>query len=317
MSAARRVAHQSVDPNLEMVVRAKAGDRKAMSDLVAANLGYVWSIARKMALGCRMLTAEDLVSEGAIGLMHAVGKFDPARGIRFLTYASQWIWQRMSMAMQGETPMSGSGLVRAMSRSRKFRRERAELEADGMPDERIVATLATRYDTSENAIRGAMAMADTREVSLETIAFGQNGLTLGETLAAEQDSADDEADRARAQGRVAGVIRRFRAGLDERERRIFDDRVMGGADGMTLAEVAAPLGICRERVRQLEAQMLARLREMVLGAVPDLCPPGAMAEHRAQQRQRAAEKAREKARYAANRKKAKAGGPDRRRAGGG
>jgi RNA polymerase sigma-32 factor len=236
-------------------------DHHAGEALVRAHLGSVVIIARRyerygIALG-------ELVSEGNFGLLQALGKFDPARGNRFMTYAAYWVRAHIVDYVIRSHSLVGGGS--GALRSRFFfalRRERSRL-ANLLGDrEAVERALAQRLGLAEARVSAMLRRLDARDVSLD--ATPSDGIP---SLAERLPSADDpERSVAELETRelVNRIVQRAVQELDRRERYILEHRLMAqGDDELSLAEIGRNLGVSRERARQLEQRTKKKLRQRV------------------------------------------------------
>jgi RNA polymerase sigma-32 factor len=230
-------------------------DRSARDELVRRHLWVASLTARRYRFFG--IPVDDLVQHAVEGILIALESFDPARGIRFSTYATTACSSKVQDAV--------FRLHRCV-RIGQSARERAALRwwrktKSQSPDE---MSEAARMPIGR--ARALLPLLATRSISTEGPARnGLEGVTFGDCLENPSGSPEDAlGDQERLQlGREA--IRRFRRSLGPRDRVIFDARCLA-EDPMTLRELGAQLGVSRERIRQIEVQLRCRLREAVLEA---------------------------------------------------
>jgi len=235
------------------------GDRAAAEKLVLSNLRLVVKIA--MEYRRAWTQALDLIQEGNVGLVQAVERFDPYAGTKLSTYAAYWIRAYVLKFLLDNIRMVRLGTTRAQ-RKLFFRlnKEKRALEAEGFKVE--PKRIAERLDVSEADVIEMEQRLGQSDLSMEAPARrdDEGGATFGDFVtgggaSAEQNVADSELRRV-----FMEQVAAFGQTLDGREQRILEERLIA-EEPRTLAELGEEFGVTRERVRQLEARLLDRLRE--------------------------------------------------------
>ena len=264
-AAEERELSQAIERGREAQARLDAGERSrelkravaeaaaAKDRFIRANLRLVVSVARRYPLPASMELL-DLVQEGNLGLMRAVEGFDYKRGFRFSTYATWWIRQAITHALseQGRTIRVPAQVATEVQRAVRTRRDMFH-ESGRMP---TMVELAEVLDVTVERVRDLLSWANA-PVSLHT-PTGDGDDVLADLL---PDHGAQQALGGVLEALMRNDVSAALASLDAREREILTLR-FGLQDGQarTLEELAAQLGISRERVRQIEARALARLR---------------------------------------------------------
>jgi RNA polymerase sigma-32 factor len=235
-------------------------DREAARQLVEANLRYVVAIALSYRrYGVRLA---DLVSEGNVGLMIALKKFDPDRGTRFVTYAAHWI--RAYVLDHVIRAWSIVGVGAGPLRSKVFfrlRREKARILASTNDVVEANEKLAERFGTTSDKIALLAQRLEARDVSLDAKVFEDGAATVLDTLPHGDPSQEDQYFGAERSSTLRARVREAVEKLDPRERFIVEVRMMADApDELSLAEIGRRLGVSRERARQLEARAKQKIK---------------------------------------------------------
>jgi len=241
---------------IELAARIKKGDKKAREHMIKANLRLVVKIARDYdGIGLPLL---DLISEGNIGLMKAVERFDPAKGGKLSTYGSWWIKQsiKRALANQSKTIRLPVHLVDKISKMRRMAMKLQELFGREPTDEELAAELGTTA-----ARVGMMRTASIRPASLDAPVGDDDSNTYSEIVMDERAVSpyDDLEDKT-----VTGMLQDMVKHLDAREATILRYRFgLDGGTEKTLEEVGVKFGVTRERVRQIQNLALRKLRKMI------------------------------------------------------
>mgnify|MGYP000025367179 FL=1 len=248
-----RVPLLTAQQEADLARAAQAGDEDARRRLSEANLRLVVSVAKRYA--GRGLPFLDLIQEGNLGLMKAAEKFEPDRGFKFSTYATWWIRQSITRAIadQGRTIRIPVHLVESINRVKKTAGEL--LRKNGR--EPTAEELAVRLDMEPDRIRELLQLAQD-PISLETPVGEEEDAHLEDFIQDEEAGIPaDEAGRQLLRRELLGVLK----SLTPREERVITLR-FGLEDGRarTLEELGREFNVTRERVRQIEAKALRKLR---------------------------------------------------------
>ncbi len=245
------------DQEKELGKRIKEGDEEARQRLINANLRLVVSIAKKYIGRSSNLSLLDLVQEGNIGLSRAVDKFDYKRGFKFSTYATWWIRQAITRAIAdyGRTIRIPVHMVETLSKFKKAKRRlQIELGREPMAEE-----IAVELDEEVGKIHHLIKI-DQDTVSLDRpVEEDDHSTLIGDFIQDEFTPGPDQLTYAKI---TKDHLWRILEDLTDREKKIVEMR-FGLTDGVvhTLEEVGREFVITRERVRQIEAKALERMRQ--------------------------------------------------------
>lgn len=243
----------SEEEEKNLALRIRQGDREALRKLVEANLKFVVSYVKKYAgMGLSLL---DLINEGNLGLMEAAKRFDPERGVKFITYAVWWIHQAIIHALTQNSriytlPQKMSDQISRMRKKKEMLK--ARLDREPTRDEVAASLGLTAEEVADLEI-----LAE-REVSLSDH-LGGDDLTVEERLGDEAEpSVEDKIVRASLESQVHELL----DGLEEKEARVLKLRFgLDGQPPLTLQKIGDDLGLTRERVRQIEQKAMRKLAQ--------------------------------------------------------
>lgn len=229
------------------------GDKRARQRLIESNMRLVINIAKTYRN--RTIPLEDLIQEGAIGLIQAAERFDPEKGFRFSTYATHWIRQAIGRAIDNKS--KAIRLPAHVSQSlRKIEREKlrlaGELGIDPSPEQIASAMgisakkLATLIQASQDLLSLDMSVGDS------------GGMTLGGLI---KDNKNIDPESTVLSQEMIDELQRIICELNEREQRVMRQRFrLDGSEGPLHEDIAKELKLSRERVRQIEVQAIKKLR---------------------------------------------------------
>ena len=248
-----RFPQLTAEQERELGMRVRARDESAFRTLIESNLRFVVAMAKKYARSGYPL--HELINEGNMGLIEAASRFDPDRGVRFITYASWWIRQAILAAI------AHYGQAFSLPPKLKYEAYRFDTNVGKLAQELghrpSVEEISQKLEMKESQVREMLGgvptevslsapMGDDVDLKLEDFIQDVNSTPVDETLIAASfhEQFDDLLDQ-----------------LDDKERHIIDRRFgLNDHDPQTLAEIGADLHLSRERIRQLEERALTKLK---------------------------------------------------------
>lgn len=244
----------TAEEEFQVALRAHAGDEHARKVLVESNMRLVIAIARHYR-NCGMMT-EDLVQEGAIGLVTASTRFDPGRGYRFSTYATHWIRQSMNRAIEAKGHCIRLP-AHVMDSTRRISMMRAEIQKETGQDP-TVEELGARLGMPGVKV-AAYLLISQDPISLELLVGDDAPTELGALL---HDTAAVDPEQAVMVEELRLQVEQMVDALPDRERAVIKGRLgLDGQPPQVLQEIGRALKLSRERVRQIELSAMRHLRD--------------------------------------------------------
>ncbi|MDR0620550.1 MAG: RNA polymerase factor sigma-32 [Deltaproteobacteria bacterium] len=243
-------------------------DPETARRIVTANLRLVVKIAMEFQSHW-LNNLQDLVQEGNMGLMQALKKFDPTRGVKFSYYASYWIKAYILKYIMENWRLVKVGTTQAQRKLfYNLKKEQDKLLKEGL--EPAAGLLAERLGVSEQAVKDMdIRMSSGREISLDA-PIGQNSdQTQISLLPSDDEGADNILSDAQMREIVADKLERFRETLNDRELIIMDKRLLTD-NPVTLQELGEEFGVTRERIRQLEERLKKSIKKYLQSELPEL-----------------------------------------------
>ncbi len=255
------------DEEIELGKRVhEEGDKEAAYTLATANLRLVVKIALEFQR-VWMQNLLDLIQEGNIGLMHAVQKFDPYKNVKFSYYASFWIKAYILKFIMDNWRMVKIGTTQGQRKLFfKLKKEKQNLIDQGfVPQPKL---LSDRLGVSEKEITEMDQRLDGWDLSLDEPLKDDSDTERGAFLSSEAESVENQMAKKEVGGLLQEKVAEFREQLTERETEIFDKRIFTDTP-QTLQDIGDKYNISRERVRQLEKNIVKKMRGFFEREIPD------------------------------------------------
>jgi RNA polymerase sigma-32 factor len=238
-------------------------DEKALNRLISCNLRLVIKIALEYRSHRDQLM--DLVQEGNAGLIRAAERFDAERGVRFAAYAAWWIRAAILKSIVDNHRLVRIGTTAAQRRLFfQLQRVRARLAAEegSAETERIAETIGVKPEEVDEMAR----RLGWSEASLEAPVAGDTERRLVDTLPADATLMDEALEAKNIHGILQGELLTLSTKMSERERLILEERLLSD-EPKTLVEIGEHFGVSRERIRQIEQNLLSRIRNRLTNAL--------------------------------------------------
>ena len=243
------------EEEIELTRAAQRGDKLAKQRLIESNMRLVINIAKTYRN--RSIPLEDLIQEGAIGLMQAADRFDPDKGFRISTYATHWIRQAIGRAIDNKS--KAIRLPAHVSQSlRKIEKERTRLARE-MGCEPTSEQIAFAMGISAKKLL-TLIQSSQDLLSLDMTVGDSGGMTLGGLI---KDTTNSDPEAIMLSQEVMHELHRIMLELNEREQRVMRLRFrLDGSEAPLQEDIAKEMKLSRERVRQIEVQAIKKLRAL-------------------------------------------------------
>lgn len=245
----------------------ETGDPEAAYKLVTANLRLVVKVAMDFQKYW-MQNFLDMIQEGNMGLVHAVKKYDPYRGVKFSYYAAYWIRAYILKYIMDNWRLVKIGTTQAQ---RKLffglNKEKKLLESQGFTPE--AKLLAERLNVKESEVIEMSQRMDNWDVSLESPVRDDSNDDQKSFIPSGGPSVEEKVATIEVKERLNQILEKLKVSLNEKEKTILASRLLSD-DPLTLQVIADQYGISRERVRQIEANLLKKMKKYLEQEIPDI-----------------------------------------------
>jgi RNA polymerase sigma-32 factor len=267
LEAVREIPRLSPEEEQELIKRVRKGDdQDAALRLVTANLWLVVNIS--FEFHSQFQNMLDLIQEGNIGLMRAIQKFDPFKGVRLPAYASYWIRAYILKYILNNWRLVRVGTTN-MRRKLLFNLNKVTREMVAAGIEPSPRLLAEHFSTTQENVIAVQQSLSSRDLSLETPVSEDSTMTLGDTIGSDASPIEDALGESEIMARFKKEVDEFSKPLKESDRMILYKRLMSD-DPMTLAKIGERFGVSREAMRQAEERLIIKLKKHLEEKLPEI-----------------------------------------------
>ncbi len=253
------------EEEVELFKKVAQGDKEARAKIILSNLRFVVSIAKNyINTG---IPIADLISEGNVGLMIAVDKFDYTRGLHFISYAVWWIKQAILKYISERSRLVRFPMNRTneLLKIEKFMRE-YESKYGETPS---VETISRELNIKEKDVQILLNRRSKNYVSFDDTIYDDNEATYDEFLNIEDQTVENP-EKTIMKNAITEEVRKIVESLPEKEREIIKYRYGFYGKPLSLKEIGEIMGLTKERVRQIENRALERMKEIIKNKSPEL-----------------------------------------------
>ena len=264
-----RFAHLSKEEEHEIALQYYTSkEKEAAFKLISSNLWLVVKIAKEYEKAARSIL--DLIQEGNMGLMEAVGNFDPYRGVRFPSYAVWWIRAYIIRYVMANWRMVKIGTTQAQRKLFfNLKKEKERLEREGFfPAPKL---LAEKLNVKEQEVIEMEQRLGSSDLSVDAPVGEDGDADMLSIMPSVEPNAEDLLSKKEMQEILKESMNDFKTGLNDKEKLIFEQRLLS-EEKVTLQEVADKLSLSKERVRQIEERIKKRLKEYLSNVLGDSSP---------------------------------------------